>query len=103
MSPKQTQRTNGIMVRVNDTELRRFQKQAGYEPMAAWARRILLEYCDRREKSQRKGARGLPGGEALWALGGHLLSATRSCDGSAHTGPQLADLEAHPSIVLAAS
>ena len=55
MSPRQTQRTNGIMLRVNDAELRQFQKQAGYEPMAAWVRRILLEHCDRREKSQRKG------------------------------------------------
>ena len=54
MSPKQTQRTNGIMVRVNDAELRRFQKQAGYEPMAAWARRILLEYCDRQERRAKR-------------------------------------------------
>ena len=56
MSPKQAQRTNSIMVRLNDAELRQFQKQAAREPLATWARRILLEHCDRREKSQRKGS-----------------------------------------------
>ncbi len=51
-----TQRqTNQIMVRVTDSELKRIQKQAGREALATWARRILLEHCDRREKSQRKG------------------------------------------------
>ncbi len=47
--------TNPILVRVTDSELKRIEKQAAREPLATWARRILLEYCDRREKSQRKG------------------------------------------------
>ncbi len=47
--------TNPILVRVTDSELRRIQRAAAREPLATWARRILLEYCDRREKSKRKG------------------------------------------------
>ena len=47
--------TNQILVRVTDSELRRIEKQAAREPLATWARRILLEYCERRGKSQRKG------------------------------------------------
>ena len=42
--------TNLIMVRVTDSELKRIEKQAAREPLATWARRILLEHCDRREK-----------------------------------------------------
>ena len=52
---KQQRQTRPIMVRVTDSELRRFQKQAARGPLATWARRILLEHCARREKSQRKG------------------------------------------------
>ena len=48
--------TNQILVRVTDSELRRIEKQAAREPLATWARRILLEHCERREKSQRKGS-----------------------------------------------
>ena len=48
-----------MQVRMSDTELRRFQKQAAREPLATWARRILLEHCDRREKSQRKGGKSV--------------------------------------------
>ncbi len=55
MATAKRQRANAIMIRVNDSELRRFKRQAGREALATWARRILLEYCDRREKSQRKG------------------------------------------------
>ncbi len=57
MTPKASQqpRERLLMVRLSDRELTRFQKQAAREPLATWARRILLEYCDRREKSQRKG------------------------------------------------
>ena len=52
---KRQRQTRPIMVRVTDSELRRIEKQSGREPLATWARRILLEYCERREKSQRKG------------------------------------------------
>ena len=58
MTPKAAKperRERLVMVRLSDRELARFQKQAAREPLATWARRILLEYCDRREKSQRKG------------------------------------------------
>ena len=50
-----TQRqTNLIMVRVTDSELKRIEKQAGREPKATWARRILLEYCERAERRAKK-------------------------------------------------
>ena len=52
---KRQRQTRPIMVRVTDSELRRIEKQAAREPLATWARRILLEHCERREKSQRKG------------------------------------------------
>ena len=52
---KEARREHRMLMRLDDRELARFQKQAGREPLATWARRILLEYCDRREKSQRKG------------------------------------------------
>ena len=48
-------KTKMLVIRLSDAEQRLFQKQAAREPLATWARRILLEYCDRREKSQRKG------------------------------------------------
>ena len=48
-------REHRVLLRLDDRELARFQKQAAREPLATWARRILLEHCDRREKSQRKG------------------------------------------------
>ena len=54
MAAKRT-RDKAVLLRLNAAELARFQKQAAREPLATWARRILLEYCDRREKSQRKG------------------------------------------------
>jgi hypothetical protein len=53
MAAKQTQRTHSIFVRVNPAELARFQKQAGREPLATWARRILLEHVERRERRER--------------------------------------------------
>jgi len=43
-------RVNAMQVRMTDRELERFQKQAGFEPLAGWARRILLEHCERRER-----------------------------------------------------
>ena len=43
-----------VMVRLSDAELQRFQRQAGREPLATWARRILLDYCERREKREGK-------------------------------------------------
>ena len=46
--------TNQIMVRVTDSELRRIEKRAGYEPLASWARRILLEYCERAERRAKR-------------------------------------------------
>ena len=52
---KEVRREHRMLIRLDDRELARFQKQAAREPLATWARRILLEYCDRREKSQRKG------------------------------------------------
>ena len=55
MAPKNETRDKLMLVRLNRAEKTRFEKQAAREPLATWARRILLEYCDRREKSQRKG------------------------------------------------
>ena len=50
-----TQRqTNPILVRVTDSELRRIQRVAGREPLATWARRILLEHVERRERKEGK-------------------------------------------------
>jgi len=48
-----TPRPHATLIRLSDSELRRFQKQAGREPLATWARRILLEYCERREKRRK--------------------------------------------------
>ena len=45
--------TNPILVRVTDSELRRIQRVAGREPLATWARRILLEHVERRERRER--------------------------------------------------
>ena len=56
MTPKPERRERLVMVRLSDRELARFQKQAAREPLATWARRILLEHVERREKSQRKGS-----------------------------------------------
>ena len=50
MATKPQTRNKLVMVRLNDRELARFKKQAGREPLATWARRILLEHCERREK-----------------------------------------------------
>ncbi len=55
MAAKTEIRDKVMMLRLNRAELARFQKQAAREPLATWARRILLEHCDRREKSKRKG------------------------------------------------
>ena len=46
--------TNPIRLRVTDSELRRIKKVAGHEPLATWARRILVEHC---ERAERRGAR----------------------------------------------
>ena len=59
MATSKAPRAHAILVRLSDSELRRFQKQAAREPLATWARRILLEHCDRREKSQRKGGKSV--------------------------------------------
>ena len=53
MANKRTARAHAILVRLSDTELRRFQRQAQREPLATWARRILLEHVERREKRKR--------------------------------------------------
>ena len=45
--------TNPVLVRVTDSELRRIKRVAGREPLATWARRVLLEHCERREKRSR--------------------------------------------------
>jgi len=50
MATKTTRRKHSMQLRMDDKELARFQKQAGREPLATWARRILLEYCERRER-----------------------------------------------------
>ena len=50
MAKTTARRTNSIQLRMNDRELARFQKQAAREPLATWARRILLEHCERRER-----------------------------------------------------
>ncbi len=50
MATGKRQRDNAIMIRVNDAELRRFQRQAGREAMATWCRRILLEHIERAER-----------------------------------------------------
>jgi len=47
---KPTRRQHSVFVRLDDKELARFQKQAGHEPLATWARRILLEHCERKER-----------------------------------------------------
>ena len=55
MVKKRGPQRNPILVRVTDQELKRFQKQAGREPLATWARRILLEHCERRERAAKGG------------------------------------------------
>ena len=57
MAKQQQRQTNPILVRVTDQELKRFQKQAGREPLATWARRILLEHVERRERAAKGGKR----------------------------------------------
>ena len=49
----QQRQTNQLLVRVTDRELVRIRKQAGREPLATWARRILLEHVERKEKRER--------------------------------------------------
>ena len=53
MAKQQQRQTNPILVRVTDSELRRVQRAAGREPLATWARRILLEHVERRERRER--------------------------------------------------
>ena len=54
MAQETGRRSNSIQLRMNHRELAQFRKQAGREPLATWARRILVEYCDRREKKEAK-------------------------------------------------
>jgi hypothetical protein len=42
------------MVRVTDSELKRIQKVAGYERLASWGRRIMLEHVERAERRAKK-------------------------------------------------
>ena len=57
MAAQAKRRERRVLLRLDDAELRRFQKQAGREPLATWARRILTEYverCEKREKGRTK-------------------------------------------------
>ena len=57
-SSKQAERReHRVLLRLDERELARFQKQAAREPLATWARRILLEHVERRERSAKGGKR----------------------------------------------
>ena len=53
MTGKRGPQRNTVAIRLTDQDLLRFQKQAGREPLATWARRILLEHVERRERRER--------------------------------------------------
>ena len=43
-------RRGAVFLRLNDAELATFRRAAGREPVAAWARRILMEHAERLAK-----------------------------------------------------
>ena len=48
-----TQRTNQVMIRFTDAEMRRVLRVAAREPRATFVRRIVLEHVERRERRER--------------------------------------------------
>jgi len=48
--PTGSKREWKLFIRLSDEERARYERQAGREPLATWARRILTEYVERRER-----------------------------------------------------